>query len=136
MRRYSTAFGLMTDYIGCKTRWWVIVPVCFLLGWGGAELDDDFVSSVSSLVADTYINKFNAMSGANISEYLYYVVSDDAAPLHQIANAGSGINRIDETDLPRVFHAYIAAGARREMLGSLRELPAVSAVFTVPFMCH
>ena len=91
---------------------------------------------MSSLLADTYINKFNAMSGANISEYLYYVISDSASPLQQIASAGVGVNRVEATDLPGVFHAYIAAGAKREMLRSLRELPAVTAVFTVPFMCH
>lgn len=76
------------------------------------------------------------MSGANVDEYIYYVISEDGGILQKMASEASGINRIVASDLPTVFHAYIAAGARHEVLSRLRGMASVTAVFTVPFMCH
>ena len=109
---------------------------CFALGWLAGGVDAKLWRSTKALLADTYVKKFNAMSGANVEEYLYYVISDDAASLRQFTADVSGIRRIDATDFPTVFHAYIDATEKREMLSRLRSASFVSAVFTVPFMCH
>jgi hypothetical protein len=114
----------------------IAIVVCFALGWLAGGVDAKVWHSTRALLADTYVKKFNAMSGANVEEYLYYVISDDAASLQQFTTDVSGIRRIDATDFPTVFHAYIEAASKREMLSHLREAPFVSAVFTVPFMCH
>ncbi len=119
-----------------RTRWLLVLPACFLLGWGAAEVDGKTLRSAKSLVAQTYLNKFNAMSGTNVEEYIYYVISDDALTLHQLAEELTGINRIEASDLPTLFHAHIAASERRNVLSRLRSAAAVTAVFTVPFMCH
>jgi len=128
----------MNGVLGTMTtrRGLLLLVACFLLGWGAGAVDGKMLLAAKTLLAETYINKFNAMSGANIDEYLYYVVSDDVSVLHQIAGQASGVNRIEATSLPTVFNTYIAAAARHEMLVHLRSLPSVTAVFTVPFMCH
>jgi len=128
----------MSEYTGSLSdyRWWAIVPACFLFGWVAGELDRDFFRAAGNLISETYINKFNAMSGANVDEYIYYAISDEIAPLQQLASQTTGINRVEATDLSTVFHVYIAAGSKHEMLSRLRAQPTVTAVFTVPFMCH
>jgi len=128
----------MTEISGSISarRWPLLITACFLLGWGAGAVDAKMIQSAKSLLAETYINKFTAMSGANIDEYIYYVISDDVAPLQQVVGEASGVNRVEVSDIPTVFHAYIAAASRKEMLSRLRGLPSVTAVFTVPFMCH
>lgn len=116
---------------------WMLVPfTCFGIGWGAAEVDAKTWLSVRTLLAETYLNKFNAMSGADVDEYIYYVISDDPETLRQVVRQETGVNRIEGTDLPSVFNAHIGSESRRRALSHLRSLPSVSAVFTVPFMCH
>jgi len=117
-------------------RWLVVIATCFLLGWVAGEVDGKMLQSAKALLAETYLNKFNAMSGANVEEYVYYVISEDAPALRQFAGQAGGINRVEATALPTVFNTYIAAAAKHQMLSRLRAMPSVSAVFTVPFMCH
>jgi hypothetical protein len=116
-------------------RWLLAVPFCVALGWMLAEVDRDTVASAKQLLAETYLNKFNAMSGADVDEYVYYVLGD-AEPLRTLVATTAALNRLEPTEFPTLFNVYIAASERREMLSVLRELPSVSAVFTVPFMCH
>lgn len=116
---------------------WVIAPaVCFMLGWSIAELDDSWIESTQALLAETYLNKFNTMSGANVDEYLYYVISDDHQSLREFSQQHAGVNRVEQTNYPSVYNVYLNAAARHELLNGLRKLSPVSAVFTVPFMCH
>jgi len=128
----------MTNFSGTFSipRGLLILVACFLSGWGAAEVDGQMLRSAKALFAETYLNKFNAMSGADIDEYVYHVISDDPLALQQIADQTGGIRRVEATALPTVFNAYIAATARREMLSRLRAMTSVTAVFTVPFMCH
>lgn len=112
------------------------ILACFAVGWLIGGVDTRVWQSTKALLAETYLNKFNAMSGANVDEYLYYVVSDDGALLQDLVVEDSGIKRLELTDFPALFHIYIDAASKREMLFRLRALPSVSAVFTVPFMCH
>ena len=128
----------MTDDfdIASACRWLLMVGSCLFVGWGVGEVDTRMYGSVKTLLAETYLNKYTAMSGANIDEYIYYVITDDEQALQLVAHEGSGVNRIEASDIPTVFNAHIAAGERQKMLRRLRGMPSVTAVFTVPFMCH
>ena len=64
----------------------LLLACCFLFGWGAAEVDGQLLRSAKALLAETYVNKFNAMSGADIDEYVYYVISEDESALQQLAD--------------------------------------------------
>ena len=120
----------MTDIFSTfpASRWLLVLSACFFIGWGFGEVDAKMYRSVKTLLAETYLNKFNAMSGANIDEYIYYVISDDEQTLRRVASESIGVNRIEASDIPTVFHAYIAAAERQKMLLRLRGMPTVTAV--------
>ena len=128
----------MTDDFDLNStcRWLLMVGACLFVGWGVGEVDARMYGSVKTLLAETYLNKYTAMSGANIDEYIYYVITDDEQALQRVASEGVGVNRIEASEIPTVFNVHIAAGERQKMLRRLRGMPSVTAVFTVPFMCH
>lgn len=110
-----------------------LIPLCFAGGWliGSVEFSD-----IKKAVVDSYVNRYNAASGTNVDEVIYYVVSESQKALDDIATADESIRHIEHSGYPRLFNVYLNYADRRETLKTLRAHESVSAVFTVPFICH
>ncbi len=111
----------------------ILVSLCFAGGWliGTANL-----TTVKKAVVDSYINRYNAASGANADEVIYFVISDDQATLDNLASTSESIRQIEKSDYPRMFNVYLSNTNKQQSVTALRALDSVSAVFTVPFFCH
>lgn len=110
-----------------------LISLCFAGGWFIGTVN---ISSVKKAVVDSYVNRYHAASGTNVDEVIYYIISSDQTALDEIASADENIRRIENSGYPRLFHVYLSYAQRRETLSALRAHHSVSAVFTVPFICH
>ena len=111
----------------------LLLPLCFTGGWVLGSTD---FSKIKKAVADSYINRYNAMTGNNIDEVIYYVVSQNRSMLDQVVQDHSGINKVTSTGYSRMYNVHLDYADKREALQILRQLDGVNAVFTVPFICH
>ena len=110
----------------------ILISACALAGWLIGNLD---FGRIAQHTADAYLNRFNTMSGATVSEVTYYIVSNQETPLQDVMQI-SGVKKIKASRINTVFDVVINYEQRREAVSQLRDLPEISAVFTVPFMCH
>lgn len=123
MNRSTRQFTLATLFI----------PLCFGSGWMLGRMD---MTGLKKAVVDSYFNRYYAVSGTNTEEAIYYVISNNQAMLQEFANTTPDIHRIEYSGYPTLFNVHISYPKRRETVVKLRSLETVSAVFTVPFMCH
>ncbi len=110
-----------------------MISACAVAGWLIGNLN---FQSIAQHTADAYLNRFNTMSGATTTEVTYYVISEHGTWLQHNARHIPGIKEINASRLETVFDVVIDYGQRHTAVSQLRALPEISAVFTVPFMCH
>lgn len=110
-----------------------LIPLCFAGGWliGKADL-----TGIKKAITDSYLNRYNAATGTGADEVIYFVVSEDQTELNTIANSNDSIRLVESSGYPRLFNVYINYADRLQTLKALRSLATVSAVFTVPLICH
>ncbi len=94
------------------------------------------MTGLKKAVVDSYVSRYHAVSGSNTEEAVYYVISENQSMLQEFANTNPDIHRIENGGLPTLFNVHISYPQRRDVVRKLRGLDTVSAVFTVPFMCH
>lgn len=111
----------------------LLVPVLFLTGVLLGKLD---WQAVKRNFDEAYMNHYLTRSGANIERYIYYVQSDNEVALRELQLLRPGILEVESTRYSRLFNVHLTAAARQPLISKLRELDGVSAVFTIPFMCH
>ena len=111
----------------------LLLPLCFAGGWVVGSTD---FSSLKKTIADSYINRYNAMTGNNVDEVIYYVISDSRVTLDQLVIDHPAINKVSSAGYPRMYNVHLDYTDRKDTLKTLRQLSEVTAVFTVPFICH
>jgi hypothetical protein len=104
-----------------------------LAGWCIGKLD---INRILQYTTDSYINRYNTMSGAKITEVTYYLVSDSIDSVKPQALEIPGVLGIDKSGIDSLYDIRVAYEARRNSVSALRSLADVSAVFTVPLLCH
>jgi len=112
------------------------VALLLLCGWLIGHYGTAVWSVVQRHSVDAYLNKYNAASGADRDSFIYYVVADNAASLKQLAVARQAILDVSDTSYASLFDVELQARERHKLLKEIRGLDGVSAVFTIPFMCH
>ncbi len=111
----------------------LLVPLFFAAGVALGKLD---WQSVSRSFSEAYMNHYLTRSGANVERYIYYVQTDNESALRELGLQHTGILEVESTRYSRLFNVHLTDAARRSSITRLRALDGVSAVFTIPFMCH
>lgn len=114
----------------------VVVSGLFGGGWLLGRYGDGLWNGLVKHSIDAYVNKYNAASGANTDSLIYYVVSSEPAELTALADRYEDIIDVQKTPYRTLFDVQLKRQNRHERLREIRSLQGVSAVFTIPFMCH
>ena len=110
-----------------------LLPACALLGWCIGKLD---VDRIIQHTTDAYINRYNTLSGVAVTEVTYFLVSDHIDSVKAAALNIPGVIGIEASRINALFDVRVTYEERRNAVSALRDIAKVSAVFTVPFMCH
>ena len=107
------------------------------LGFGaGFGLGKINVDALVRYTTDAYVNQYQLMSNARREHITYYVYSRQADSTIEAAKLIPGVVTIEKAGPEHLFDVVIEYAQRREVVNTLRALPQVSTVFTVPLMCH
>jgi hypothetical protein len=104
-----------------------------IAGFGLGKVD---INRIVHYTEQAYVNRYLSMSGENRQHITYYVYAEDAALVLPAITEVPGVADVKAAGPERLFDVIIDYTKRREVIRELRAMPAVSAVFTVPLMCH
>lgn len=112
----------------------VLITILGLVtGFGAGKIDID---TVTQYAKESYINRYLAMSGTERQHITYYVYSRQAHQLRVAVTSIPGVVSVNEVRPDHLFDVVINYPQRRDVVKALKKIPEVSAVFTVPLMCH
>jgi len=110
----------------------LIIIVGFTSGFALGRIDPHTIIRITQ---ESYTNRYLSMSGAARQKITYYVYSKPAAVPGLVADV-PGVISIEKAPPKNLYDVVIDYPSRREVVRSLRSIPEVSAVFTVPLICH
>ena len=111
----------------------LLFTACLVTGWCIGKLD---INRVLQYTTDSYINRYNTMSGTSLTEVTYYLVSNSIDSVKPQALVIPGVLGIDDSGITSLYDIRVAYETRRNSVSALRNLTGVSAIFTVPLLCH
>lgn len=111
----------------------LIISLGFAGGYGIGQID---IETLVRHTTDAYINRYVSMSGSRQQQVIYYVYSRAADTIIADVSNLSGVITIEKVKPRNLYDVVIDYPRRREVVKALKALPQVSAVFTVPLMCH
>ncbi len=113
------------------------VALILTLGFGaGFALGKIDINTVVQHSKDAYLNRYLVMSESRRQHITYYVYSKNAESMRITAESAPGVVTVNETGPDHLYEVVIEYTKRKEVVNALKAIPDVSAVFTVPLMCH
>ncbi|MEM7260171.1 MAG: hypothetical protein AAF404_22580, partial [Pseudomonadota bacterium] len=103
---------------------------------GGYSLGQINLESVVRHTRDAYINRHLSMSGAERQQVTYYLYSNSPEVALAAVNAIPGVLSTANAGPAKLYDVVIDYSQRRKSVTAIKAIPEVSAVFTVPLMCH
>ena len=110
-----------------------IIPLGFGVGFTIGKLD---YNAIVQATKDAYLNRYLVMSDATRQHITYYVWANNSQQLSESATATPGVVSFDNSGNENLFSVKIEFSSRKRVVETLKLLPEVTTVFTVPLMCH